>query len=234
MFVNGGDGMKELTARLAAVAARVRPGSRVADIGTDHALLPVWLLQSGRCPAAIASDIGEGPADAARRTVSEAGLAARIPVRVGDGLSPILPDEVDDVVIAGMGGETIAEILHAAPWVRDVRYRLVLQPMSKPERLRRFLYEGGFAIEEEVVAAEGERLYAVMVCRFTGEVRTASLGDCLIGAIPHTTEGEAYLKKQGGRISDKLSGLPKTPQNAAERAELEAAARQLNAWLSSE
>lgn len=223
--------MKELTARLAAVAARVRQGSRVADIGTDHALLPVWLVQRGQCPAAIASDIGEGPADSARRTVNEAGLAAAIPVRVGDGLSPIAPDEVDDIVIAGMGGETIAAILEAAPWVCDARYRLVLQPMSKPERLRQFLYSAGFAIEEETVVAEGERLYNVMVCHFTGEAYNADLAACVIGAIPHTAEGQAYLEKQGGRISDKMNGLPKTPQTAALRAELECAARQLENWF---
>lgn len=224
--------MKELTARLAAVAALVRQGSRVADIGTDHALLPVWLVQSGQCPAAIASDIGEGPAASARRTVDEAGLTARIPVRVGDGLAPVAPHEVDDVVIAGMGGETIAAIMQSAPWLRNSRYQLVLQPMSKPERLRRFLYSAGFAIERETVVAEGLRLYAVMVCRFTGEVRGATLGDCLVGAIPHTDEGVAYLKKQGGRILDKLSGLPKTPETAGERAELADAAQQLDKWFS--
>lgn len=223
--------MKELTGRLAAVADMVRTGSRVADIGTDHALLPVWLVQSGRCPAAIASDIGEGPAASARRTVEAAALTARVSVRVGDGLGSVSLHEVEDIVIAGMGGETIAAILQAAPWVRDPRYHLVLQPMSKPERLRCFLYSAGFDIACETVVAEGERLYTVMSVSFTGEVSSATLAACTIGAIPHTAEGIAYLQKQGGRISEMLSGLPKTPQTAALRAELTAAAEQLADWL---
>ncbi|MBO5797412.1 MAG: SAM-dependent methyltransferase, partial [Clostridia bacterium] len=164
--------MKELTPRLAAVAALVRPGSRLADIGTDHAYLPVWLVAQGICPFAIASDIGEGPANSARRTISEAELSHLIPVRVGDGLASIQPGEVEDIAIAGMGGETIAAILEAAPWVASERYHLVLQPMSKPERLRRFLLERGFGIEKETVLAEGERLYCVMSVTFTGEMKT--------------------------------------------------------------
>ena len=134
--------MKQLDARLSAVAALVREGRRVADIGTDHALLPVWLVRTGRCPAAVASDIRQGPAAAARRQVEKAALSDRISVRVGDGLAPLAPGEAEDIVIAGMGGETVAEILAAAPWVRNKAYHLVLQPMSKPEKLRQFLWVG--------------------------------------------------------------------------------------------
>ena len=225
--------MKDLTPRLAAVAALVRPGGRVADIGTDHAYLPVWLVQNGHCPSAIASDIGEGPAASAQRTISEAELSHLIPVRVGDGLAPIQPDEVEDIAIAGMGGETIAAILEAAPWVRHERYHLVLQPMSKPERLRRFLLENGFFIENEIVMAEGERLYCVMSVTFTGETKAPSLADCIIGQIPHTPQGVAYLQKQGGRIAERLAGLPNRQEYAAERAELAEAADRLSTWFNS-
>lgn len=223
--------MKELGVRLSAVAARIRQGARVADIGTDHALLPVWLLQSGRCPSAVASDIGEGPAAAARRTVAGAGLETTISVRVGDGLSPVLPDEVDDVVIAGMGGETIAEILAAAPWVADARYRLVLQPMSKPERLRTFLAENGFSIQEEDVAAEGERLYTVMTVAFTGERCSLTYAEALMGRIPHTADGARYMQKLGGRIAEHLAGLPLREEYDKERQDLAAAAEQIATWL---
>ncbi len=223
--------MKELGVRLAAVAARVRQGARVADIGTDHALLPVWLLQSGRCPSAVASDIGEGPAAAARRTVSGAGLEAVVSVRVGDGLAPVLPDETDDIVIAGMGGETIAEILAAAPWVANERYRLVLQPMSKPERLRLFLAENGFSIQEEDVVAEGERLYTVMTVAFTGECRSLTYAEALMGNIPHTPDGIRYIKKLGGRIAEHLAGLPFREEYEDERRDLSAAATNIAAWL---
>lgn len=224
--------MRKLTPRLAAVASLVRDGARVADIGTDHALLPVWLAESGRCPAAIASDIGEGPAAAARRTVEAAGLTGRIAVRVGDGLSPILPQEAEDIVIAGMGGETIAAILAAAPWVRDERLRLVLQPMSRPERLRRFLYENGFAIWRETVVAEGARLYVVMACAFTGKTRPVTLADCVVGELPDTPEGRAYCAKQRDRLSDALRGTAAAPLDPARQAALEEALRRVDMRLS--
>jgi len=225
--------MKELGVRLSAVAARIRHGARVADIGTDHALLPVWLVQNGRCPSAVASDIGEGPADAARRTVAGAGLESAVSVRVGDGLAPVQPDEVDDIAIAGMGGETIAEILAAAPWVMDARYRLVLQPMSKPERLRVFLAENGFLIGEEDVVAEGERLYTVMMVTFTGVRRSLSYTAALMGCIPHTNAGVRYMQKLEGRIAEHLAGLPLREEYEQERRDLTAVAQALAEWLKS-
>ncbi|MBR5135399.1 MAG: SAM-dependent methyltransferase, partial [Clostridia bacterium] len=132
--------------RLLCVASMVREKARLADIGTDHAHLPVYLLQQNRIVRAIAADIGEGPADAARRTVQAAGLQDKVTVRVGDGLSVISPEEVTDIVIAGMGGETIVHILKQAPWLKKGQYRLVLQPMSKTVELRAWLYENGFTI----------------------------------------------------------------------------------------
>ena len=115
-----------LDERLKTVAALVRPGSRVADIGTDHGYLPVYLVKEGICPRAIAADLRSGPLESARRHVTAAGLSDRIDLRLGDGLTPIEPQEVDDMIIAGMGGETIAGILAAADWVRQPRLRLIL------------------------------------------------------------------------------------------------------------
>lgn len=151
-----------LDKRLRCVAGLVRPGSVLADIGTDHAHLPVWLVKEGVCPRAVAADIRIGPAAAARRSVEAAGLEERIDVRVGDGLAPLCPGEADDIVIAGMGGETIASILEAAPWTKDGRYRLILQPMTRHECLRRFLLTGGFDILSEQIVQEGRRRYLVL------------------------------------------------------------------------
>ena len=223
--------MKELTVRLAAVAAMVRDGARVADIGTDHALLPVWLIKDGRCPFAVASDIGEGPAASARRTVAEAGLESAVSVRVGDGLSSVQPHEVEDIVIAGMGGETIAAILADALWTKDARYRLVLQPMSKPERLRTFLAENGFAVEREEIVAEGERLYTVLAVAFSGECKTLSYAEAILGTPPHTEVGVRYVQKLGGRMAEHLAGLPLTDAYAAERTELTTAIAAVESWL---
>ncbi len=223
--------MKKLTARLSAVAAMVRHGARVADIGTDHALLPVWLIKNGQCPFAVASDIGEGPATAARRTVAEAGVESSVSVRVGDGLSPVEPHEVDDIVIAGMGGETIADVLEGAPWVADARYHLVLQPMSKPERLRVFLAAHGFAVTEETLVAEGARLYTVWSVCYRGECKALSFAEAVLGTPPRTQAGVRYVQKLGGRMAEHLEGLPETDEYASERADLIAAQKAVAAWL---
>ena len=159
--------MQTLDKRLSAVAALGRQGSRLADIGTDHAYLPVHLVQAGVCPSAIASDIGAGPLDAARRTVTENGLTSEIALRLGNGLATVSAGEVEDIAIAGMGGETIAAILEAAPWVQDEGVRLILQPMTRAEDLRRWLLSHGFAILEEHLITDGRHLYPVMAAEYT-------------------------------------------------------------------
>ena len=159
--------MITLDKRLSAVAALVRQGSRLADIGTDHAYLPVHLVQVGVCPSAIASDIGAGPLDAARRTVTENGLTSEIALRLGNGLATVSAGEVEDIAIAGMGGETIAAILEAAPWVKSGDLRLILQPMTRAEDLRRWLLSHGFTILEEHLIIDGRHLYPVMAAEYT-------------------------------------------------------------------
>ena len=124
-----------LQPRLRLLAEMTPPGGRLADIGTDHGYLPVWLLQEGRIPSAIASDVGAEPLEHARRTAEEYETQG-LDFRLCDGLSGIEPEETDTVVIAGMGGETIRDILRAAPWAADGHHTLLLQPMTKVELLR--------------------------------------------------------------------------------------------------
>ena len=184
-----------LDARLRQVAAFVRQGSRLADIGTDHAFLPVELVKSGRCTYAVASDVRVGPVAAATRTVSEAGLQDKIAIRLGDGLSTVSEDEVDDIVIAGMGGETIAMILAAALWVNNGRYRLILQPMTRAEKLRRYLWESGFAILAEEVVHDGRHWYTVIHTAYTGEICHPREVDCHIGKTRHAGYWENVKKR---------------------------------------
>lgn len=188
-----------LDARLKQVAAFVRNGSRLADIGTDHALLPVELIGRGVCTYAIASDVKKGPVAAATRTVGEAKLSDRIDIRLGNGLQTVLPDEVDDIVIAGMGGETIAMILQAAPWVQDARYRLILQPMTRAEKLRRYLWENGFDILAEVVVQDGKHWYTVICAAFTGKAFVPDELFCHVGRIS-LPEGTGYLQTVINRL----------------------------------
>ena len=153
----------ELTPRLLSVAHLVPLGARLADVGTDHAYLPAYLLQQGIIDAALATDLRPGPLERARQTAERCGLMDRISFRLCDGLSGIAPEETDTVVIAGMGGETIAAILAAAPWLRRGACRLILQPMSAQDDLRRWLNENGFQIIQEVLSREGDKLYLALL-----------------------------------------------------------------------
>lgn len=150
-----------LSPRLAAVAAHVLDGRPLADIGTDHAYLPVHLLQAGRIPRAIAGDILPGPLAAARATVAEAGLTDRVDLRLGPGLRILTPGEAECATICGMGGPLIASILADGP-LEGLR-RLVLQPMAGEERLRGWLADSGWRLVAEELVPEGERLYVILV-----------------------------------------------------------------------
>ena len=153
----------ELSTRLAAIAARVPPGSRLADIGTDHAYLPAYLLLEGTIPCAVASDVNRGPLDRGRETARLAGVEDKIDFRLSDGLNGLREDEADVIVIAGMGGELIARILSEAPWTREKL--LLLQPMTAQPELRQWLNGNGYRIEGETVVLEGEKLYVILTVR---------------------------------------------------------------------
>ncbi len=196
-----------LDSRLKAVASFVRQGSRVADIGTDHALLPCALVAAGHCPSAIASDVRKGPVAAAERSVSAVGLSQKVHIRLGDGLSTIRPDEAEDIVIAGMGGETIADILQRAPWTKAKTYRFILQPMTRAERLRRFLFENGFSIDEEKVVVDGNRCYTVLCVCYTGKCFVPEEAVCFVGKIP-LPDGAVYLERVCRRLRKQQRACP--------------------------
>ena len=158
-----GEKYLQLQPRLQLLADLVPQGARVADIGTDHGYLPVWLLQRGRIAAAIAADIGEDPLQHARRTAEEYGVDG-INFRLCDGLKGIGSDEVDTVVIAGMGGETIIHILSAAPWMKVTgAVTLLLQPMTKAGELRHWLADNGYCFTDERLVWDKDFLYPVLV-----------------------------------------------------------------------
>ena len=154
-----------LSPRLRMAASLVPPGARLADIGTDHGYLPAALILEGAIPSAIAADLRPGPLARARETAVRYGLEDRLSLRLCDGLSGIGPDEADAVVIAGMGGETIAAILEAAPWVRERNIPVIVQPMSSMPDLRAWLGRSGYCIETEKLCREGETLYTALEVR---------------------------------------------------------------------
>lgn len=159
-----------LNPRLQACANYLQLGGVMCDVGTDHALLPVYAVEQGICTQAIAADIGAGPLAAAQRTISRSGLSDKIRTVLSDGLTRISKGMLTDVVIAGMGGETIIHILETCPWKLD-GISLILQPMTKAAALRGWLYRNGFVIRRETCAHEEKFLYAVMQAEFTGNVQ---------------------------------------------------------------
>lgn len=203
-----------LDTRLLAVAAQIRHGSRMADIGTDHAYLPVYLVSQGICPAAIASDLREGPLAAAERTISAAGLADSISLRLADGLAAITPDEAEDVAIAGMGGETIAAILQAAPDWHTPDHRFVLQPMTRAEDLRAWLLNNGFTVLEEHLVVDGRHLYPVMTAAYTAALSPTDDLPIYAGFFSRE-EGAPYRRMMAGHLRRRADGVRRGGDDAA-------------------
>ncbi len=158
--------MISLDNRLKAAAALCRRGVTVCDVGTDHALLACHLAMNG-AKEVIASDINDGPLESARETVLRTGVT-NVRVLKSDGLKQI--DYADDVIICGMGGELIADIMQGCRFL-SADTRFILQPMTKAEVLRRRLYRDGFEIIEEHTAYDGKRAYVIMLAAYTGERR---------------------------------------------------------------
>lgn len=157
----------KLSPRLAACADLV-VGKFACDVGTDHALLPSFLILSGKCENAVASDIVDGPLESARKTVASFNLENYIQVVKSDGLDNIDSKGVTDIVIAGMGGELIAEIVCRCEWIKKSEINLILQPMTKEHCLRSALCAGGFSIKSEVRVADGGFIYTIIRAFYTG------------------------------------------------------------------
>lgn len=152
----------KLSDRLAAIASFVAPGATVADIGTDHAYLPIYLIKAGIATQAIAGDVHAGPFQVAEEAVAREGLGDLLKVRFGNGLEVLSPNEVDTVIIAGMGATTIIEILNARPQVVKTLKRLILQPMVGAAQVRRWLLTNGWFIEDETLIDEDDKLYEII------------------------------------------------------------------------
>lgn len=171
-----------LDARLEAAVAFVR-GGVVADVGTDHAYLPISLLCRKRCDFVIATDIHRGPAEVAAAHLSACGIENdRAAVLLTDGLHGAERFSPTDICILGMGGEMITHIIDEAPWVKNSFTRLILQPMTRAEHLRRYLDEHGFVIREEQLV-KTDRIYQIICAEYDGRVRTHTPLSLLLGEL---------------------------------------------------
>jgi tRNA (adenine22-N1)-methyltransferase len=180
----------KLSKRLRAAADFVRQDSYVADVGTDHAYLPIALCLEGRIRGAVASDINEGPILRAREHIKEYGLNDRIETLLTDGLDKISAYEPTDILILGMGGELIANIISRASFTKEKAVRLILQPMTHPEALRRFLADNGYDIIDETFVSEEKKIYQVICAEYTGKIYEYSEVELLLGRINIERGGE--------------------------------------------
>ncbi len=153
--------------RLEAIFDMVADGRGLIDVGTDHGYLPVRLAASGYSGRLFASDLNAGPLDAARKTAREASLGERIRFLLCDGLDACQPEQIDTIVIAGMGGDLICRILDRAEFCLDSAFTLLLQPMTKAEVLRYWLVNNGFRLEEERLVRDNGIIYQVVRARYS-------------------------------------------------------------------
>ncbi|MBQ3491992.1 MAG: SAM-dependent methyltransferase [Oscillospiraceae bacterium] len=173
-----------LSTRLSCCCDFINKGDRVADIGCDHGYLGIYLLSKGIASHVIAADINEGPLQSAKRNADKFGVANKMEFYLSDGVQSI-PRDFDAMVCAGMGGDTMVSILSAASWLRDRRYRLILQCQSKTHLVRQYLLDMGWVIENEVVVRDGRFLYTVISASWqdvysNGPVRDYYYSPCLL------------------------------------------------------
>ena len=184
----------KLSKRLRAAADLVREGAYIADVGTDHAYLPIALCLEGRIRGAVASDINEGPILRAREHINEYGLNDRIVTLLADGLDKISTYEPTDILILGMGGELIANIISRAEFTKNRTVHLILQPMTHPEALRKFLADNGYDIVDETFVSEEKKIYQVICAEYTGKIYEYSDVELLLGKKNIERGGELLLE----------------------------------------
>jgi tRNA (adenine22-N1)-methyltransferase len=159
----------KLTSRLEKIASLVTEGKKIADVGTDHGYIPVYLLKKEIIPFAVLSDVNKGPLDNGKKLVMKNNLIKKVDFKLGSGIDVLEKDEVDEVIIAGMGGMLIADILENKKSVSHHLQKLILQPMQAQSSLRQYLLENGYKIIDEVLVREDFRIYEVIVAKYTGK-----------------------------------------------------------------
>lgn len=180
--------------RLLLISEYIDDGKGMVDVGTDHGYLPVYLAKQGYTGNIYASDINADPLNKAIKHAAEAGLEDRIKFSLSDGLSACPPEEIDTIVIAGMGGDMIVKIMDEGYWCLDERYKLILQPMSKAEILRYWLVYNGFEITDERIVDENNTNYEIIVTRFGGMTKLND-AELYIGKHELTPDKELYLSQ---------------------------------------
>ena len=181
----------QLSNRLSAVASLVKPGSAIADIGTDHGYIPVFLCKAGIIQHAVASDINEGPLSSCKALVEQEDLQHKIKTCLSNGLEGLLSCDFDTVIIAGMGGELISDILSKCAYISEKH--IILNPMTHPELARKFLYDNGFEIKNDLIVQDGHHYYSVFDAEYTGKIMPRNRADYYLGNITDFSQKEYFL-----------------------------------------
>lgn len=199
----------KLDERLSAAASFARQGKRAADIGTDHGYLPSYLVKKGISVSALACDVRKSPLENAEKTVRQYGLEDKIQTVLSDGLESLEPGCADDIILAGMGGLLIEEILQKADWIKKDGVRIIAQPMTHPEAVRRYFARNGFEIKEETAVTDGRRLYAVIAADYTGEIKEPDEAFFYFGTLFEKNDAACalYLKKQCDRLKKRYDAI---------------------------
>jgi tRNA (adenine22-N1)-methyltransferase len=182
--------MIKLSNRLNAAALMVNQGSRLCDVGTDHGYVPVYLVKKGYIKNAIACDINQAPLNSCISLVEEYELQDKIKCVLSDGLDNISSNDIDDILIAGMGGELIANILDKCDYISDKH--LILNPMTHAEITREWLYNNGFEIINDIIVSDAKHHYNVFDAIYTGNKSSKCRADYYLGNITDFSDKEYF------------------------------------------
>ena len=198
----------KLSKRLKVCADMVSKGCKIADIGTDHAYLPIFLAKNKLISKAIASDINKGPLKIAKRNIYQNGLENVIETRLSEGLKNIDENEVDEIIIAGMGGNLISEILDKCKYKNRFNKKFILQPMTCEYDLRLYLCNNGYFIEDERAIFCKNKVYTVMMARYINHKLIFSETYYYIGRIlkNYNEDARLYIEKQIRDLKNKKKG----------------------------
>lgn len=216
-----------MTPRLLAIADSVPTGARLADVGTDHGYIPIYLSLENRLKSALAMDVRPGPLQRAEENIARYGLNDTVQTRLSDGLAALAPGEADTAVLAGMGGILIAELLEKAPFALSC---YILQPMTAVPELRRYLATHGYMVCHEALVQEGQKIYTIMTVRH-GTMPWEEPIDALIGRMLRQTRDPLLPA-----LTDRLIAKYETALRGLERAEktdITEKKQEYQAWLQS-
>ncbi len=212
----------KISKRLQCAASFAKKGEFIADIGTDHAYLPIYLYTRGIIRGAVVSDINEGPIERANKNIREFSCENKIIPVLCDGLSKIKEYSPDTVFILGMGGELIVNIISNAEWLKQNGTRLVMQPMTHPEILREYLSLNGFEISDEVMI-EDSKIYQIIVAKYTGTVSSFDKFELQFGKLNLKRREDILfvaLERERQILSARIAGKNKAGVDGGEDAEL--------------